>query len=134
MGASPRTTVRLKALSAAGQKKVRAYIADQKVRNVREDLLAALFAGFTLQGALPASLKKVPGNVRETFAASTGVTFWEVPIDWSEPGRATVENVRLFLKKYVVPVWPDLAEVWQEVILVPLGDGIPAFFAIEDDE
>jgi hypothetical protein len=126
--------VSLPALSATRQKKVRAYLADQKVRKVREDLLTALFRGFTLTGALPASLRKVPANVRDTFAEAQGVPFFEVPMDWSEPGRETVEGIRLFFGKYLLPVWPELAKVWPEVILVGLTDGVPALYAIEDEE
>ena len=55
-------------------------------------------------------------------------------MDWSDPGRETVENIRLFFGKYLLPVWPELAKVWPEVILVGLTDGVPALYAIEDEE
>jgi len=123
--------VTLKALSATRQKKVRDAIADQKVRKVREDLLTALFGGFTLTGALPPSCEKVSVSVRTTVATAQKVDTFTLPTDWSAPGRSTVENVRLFIGKYLLPVWPELAAVWADVLLAENEDGLPTLFPIE---
>lgn len=123
--------VTLKALSAARQKKVRDYLADQKVRKVREDLLTALFGGFTLSGALPSSCEKVSVSVRTAVVTAQGVDTFTLPTDWSAPGRATAENLRIFIGKYLLPVWPELATVWAQVLLAENEDGAPTLFPIE---
>lgn len=123
--------VRLPALSATRQKKVREAIADQKVKKVREDLLTALFAGFTLNGALPPSCEKVSVSVRTAVATAEKVQTFPLPMDWSGPGVSTAENLRLFIRKYLLPVWPELEKVWADVLLAPNENGVPTLYPID---
>jgi len=127
-------TVRIRKATKARLAAIAKHHEAAKCKYPREALIATLSGGVTFDVALPAGTRKVPANVREAVAASIGATKVTLPFELAKdaPGRSTPESMRLYVAKYLLPVWPELEAAWQSLILVSDEAGLPVLYAVED--
>ena len=116
--------IRIGKASKAIRNEVAEYAIAMERRKVRVDLEARVFAGFTITRALPSDLFKVSANVRLAVADSYDRII--LPTDWQKPSRETGETMRAYLAKYLVPVWPEFGEAWDNLLFVPVENSLYA--------
>jgi hypothetical protein len=125
--------VRIRKATKARLAAIARHCEEAKCKYPRPALVATL-SGAEWETPLPAGTRKVPASVRAAVAASTGATKVILPFELAKdaPGRSTPESMRLYVAKYLLPVWPELEAAWQSLILVADEAGLPVLYAVED--